>query len=104
MFIHAQTTLLAFLYRGYDVIKGPNALPDSIFDWIISDVVSVWDARQFPKASYLSMASNLVRMSSVNVQVSREYSSTEITMQGAHKSDLWALRDMIIAPDGLKFR
>ena len=41
MFIHAQTTLLAFLYRGYDVIKGPNALPDSIFDWIISNVVSV---------------------------------------------------------------
>ena len=41
MFIHAQTTLLAFLYRGYDVIKGPNELPDSIFDWIVSDLVSV---------------------------------------------------------------
>ena len=70
MFIHAQITLLAFLYRGYDVIKGPNELPDSIFDWIVSDLVSVWYAKQLPKASYLSMASNFVRMSPVNVQVS----------------------------------
>ena len=95
MFIHAQSTLLAFLYRGYDVIKGPNELPDSIFDWIVSDVVSVRDAKQFPKASYLSMASNLVRMSPVNVQVSQAYSSTEITRE--HISLIFELREICLS-------
>ena len=53
-------------------------MPDSVADCIVSDVISVRDAKQFPKASHLS---GLQFLSAVNVQVLQAYNSIEITRE-----------------------
>ena len=40
--------------RFFIAIIGPDGLPDSLFDCMVSDVVLVCDAEQFPKVSHLS--------------------------------------------------
>ena len=71
-----------------DVIIGPNFLPDSVSDCIVSDVVSVWDAKQFLKASHLS---GLQFLLDVHCQCSG-IAGIQLYWenQGEHKSDLWA--------------
>ena len=41
-------------FRGHEIIIGHNCLPDSVSDSIVSDLISVRDAKQFPKVSHLS--------------------------------------------------
>ena len=41
-------------FRGHEIIIGHNCLPDSVSDSIVSDLISVRDAKEFPKVSHLS--------------------------------------------------
>ena len=87
--IQAQTTFTCVSLPWLkDVIIGPNGLPDSVSDCIVSHVVSVWDAKQFPKESHLS---GLQFLYDARCQCSG-FAGIQLYWenQGEHKSDLWA--------------
>ena len=76
--IHAQTILTCVSLAW---LRCPDGLPDSVSDCTVSDVVSVWDAKQF-LSHLISVACNFFRISAVNIYwVSRAYNSAEITRE-----------------------
>ena len=69
--IHAQTTLTCVSLPWLRYYHRAQRLAwYCVSDGIVGDVVSVWDAEQFPK-DLISVACNFFRMSAVNVQVSK---------------------------------
>ena len=94
------TSPLRFFTVVKFVVIGPYGLPGFVSDCIVGDVVFEWNVKQCPKASHFSGLQFLqdFRSQCPGFAGVQQY----LDNQGAHKSDLWAKRGMLIVPDGLQ--